>query len=101
MRLTARDDGWLWRRETGDGARERFFALSSELQPVFGGTLSDELLLRRAALRPLSQKRVEVLRVGPEAAEPSHVIIDRLDDGSGPARYRLTDDEGLERELLG
>lgn len=89
--LSRRGDAWLWR----DGRGERLWGLSGELQPVFGGPLSDSLLLRRAALAPQSQKRMEVLRVARAGSEPTYVILDRLDDGTGPLkRYRLTDDQG-------
>lgn len=105
------DDGaWigLLRSPGGEEIRSAW-PMSRGMQPVFPCALSDALLLRRSALGPYSQKRLELLEVGELSLEttPSYALIDRLgslkrDFPTGTVdadRYRWVDACGNSCEL--
>jgi hypothetical protein len=85
-------DSWVGTLEAAGGGGEAVWPMASGLQPLFPAVISDFLLVKRLALAPGSQRRLETLPVpvGALEAQPSHVLVDRLDERV----YRVTDDQG-------
>lgn len=94
-------DAWVGRVR---GRAEQALPMVGELDALCPGALFDLIFIARVALPPLSQRRVELLRVSPETleTEEGHVIVERLPDAElewdGSARvvqhYRATDEHG-------
>lgn len=99
-------DAWLGRVR---GQGEQALPMVGELDAGCSGALFDMVFIARVALPPLSQRRVELLRVSPETleTEQAYVIVERLPDAElgwdGAVRtvqhYRATDEAGC-RDLI-
>ena len=102
------EDSWVG-SIGGGAARQVAIPMVGDLDADCPSALFDFVFLMRAALPPLSQRRIELLRVQPQTleTEQTYQIVERLPDAELPwdsvrlpmRRYRLTDDAGRQ-ELL-
>lgn len=97
------EDAWVGRL-SGTPPAEVALPMTSELEATCETAFFDFVFLKRAALAPLSQRRIELLRVRLDTleTEQGHQIVERLadarleGDGAAPTAqvFRVTDELG-------